>query len=89
MIVINENNLTKKTKFLQEILEFQKFAHRGLVAVNLFIFKYIISWDGMQCAWILYELFEYLSFTSEEGYILKLFLDNILIYTFILFRIKK
>uniref|UniRef100_A0A2S2QW82 Centromere protein I n=1 Tax=Sipha flava TaxID=143950 RepID=A0A2S2QW82_9HEMI len=64
--IINENNLTKKTKFLQEILEFQKFAHRGLVAVNLFIFKYIISWDGMQCAWILYELFEYLSFTSEE-----------------------
>lgn len=83
MIVVYEKNLTKKTKFLQEILEFQKFSQRGLVAVNLFIFEYIISWDAMECAWIFYELFEYLSFTSEEGCRLKLFLDNILIYTFI------
>jgi len=57
----------KKTKFLQEILEFQKFAHRGLTAVNMFIFQYIISWDGMENSRIIYELFEYLSFTSEEG----------------------
>ncbi|CAH1725879.1 uncharacterized protein LOC114130538 [Aphis gossypii] len=56
----------KKTKFLQEILEFQKFAHRGLTAVNMFIFQYIISWDGMENSRIIYELFEYLSFTSEE-----------------------
>jgi len=57
----------KRTKFLQEILEFQKFAHRGLTAVNMFIFQYIISWDGMENSRIIYELFEYLSFTSEEG----------------------
>ncbi|XP_026805599.1 uncharacterized protein LOC113548754 [Rhopalosiphum maidis] len=56
----------KKTKFLQEVLEFQKFAHRGLTAVNMFIFQYIISWDGMENSRIIYELFEYLSFTSEE-----------------------
>ncbi|KAF0771388.1 Centromere protein I [Aphis craccivora] len=56
----------KRTKFLQEILEFQKFAHRGLTAVNMFIFQYIISWDGMENSRIIYELFEYLSFTSEE-----------------------
>lgn len=57
----------KKTKFLHEILEFQKFSHRGLVAVNRFIFQFILSWDGMAYARIIYGLFEYLSFTSEEG----------------------
>jgi len=65
-------NLTpaKKANFLQEILEFQKFAQRGLSAVNLFIFEFILSWDGMEHARVIYELFEYLSFTSEEGCIL-------------------
>lgn len=59
--------LPKKTKFLQEILEFQKFAHRGLVVMNKFMFEYLISWDGMEYARIIYDLIEYLSFTSEEG----------------------
>lgn len=65
----NEISLTtsKKASLLQEILEFQKFAQRGLTAVNLFIFKYLHSWDGMEYARIIYELFEHLSFTSEEG----------------------
>lgn len=64
-----EINLTslKKTKFLQEILEFEKFAHRGLTVVNRFIFEYILSWDGIAYARVIYELFEYLSFTSVEG----------------------
>ncbi|XP_050419682.1 uncharacterized protein LOC126832782 [Adelges cooleyi] len=56
----------KKKKFLYDILQFQKFAHRGLAAVNGFIFQYLLSWDGIQYVRIVYELFEYLSFTSEE-----------------------
>ncbi|XP_060860974.1 uncharacterized protein LOC132938260 [Metopolophium dirhodum] len=64
----NEVNVksTQKSKFLHEILEFQKFAHRGLAAVNIFIFQYIISWDGIENSRVIYELFEYLTFTSEE-----------------------
>jgi len=58
---------SKKSSFLQEILEFQKFAQQGLTAVNKFIFKFLLSWDGMEFARVIYELFEYLSFTSEEG----------------------
>ncbi|XP_050539337.1 centromere protein I-like isoform X2 [Daktulosphaira vitifoliae] len=57
---------SKKLKLLQDVLMFQKFAHRGLVAVNKFIFEYLLSWDGIQYARIIYELFEYLTFTSEE-----------------------
>ncbi|VVC39496.1 Centromere protein I [Cinara cedri] len=57
---------SKKSKFLLEILEFQKFAQRGLAVINIFIFEYILSWDGMDNARIIYELFEYLSFSSEE-----------------------
>lgn len=59
--------LPKKTKFLQEILEFQKFTHRGLVVMNKFMFEYLLSWDGMELARTIYDLIEYLSFTSEEG----------------------
>ncbi|XP_029344429.1 uncharacterized protein LOC100166553 isoform X2 [Acyrthosiphon pisum] len=64
----NEVNVksSQKSKFLNEILEFQKFAHRGLAAVNIFIFQYIISWDGIENSRVIYELFEYLTFTSEE-----------------------
>lgn len=58
---------SNKTIFLQEILEFQKFSQRGMVAVNQFLFEYLLSWDGMENARVIYELFEYLSFTSEEG----------------------
>lgn len=70
----NEVNVksSQKSKFLHEILEFQKFAHRGLSAVNLFIFQYIISWDGIENSRVIYELFEYLTFTSEEGCISKI-----------------
>lgn len=57
---------SQKTKFLQDILEFQKFAHRGLTAVNIFIFQYILSWNGIENSRVIYELFEYLSFSSEE-----------------------
>lgn len=70
LVFINQEVIvksSKKTKFLQEVLEFQKFAHRGLRVVNDFIFQYIISWDGMENGRVIYELFEYLSFTSEEG----------------------
>lgn len=69
----NEIILTpsKKQSFLQEILDFEKFAQQGLTAVNKFIFKYLLSWDGMEFARVIYELFEYLSFNSEEGGILK------------------
>lgn len=67
----------KKTKFLQGILEFEKFAHRGLTVVNVFIFEYILSWDGMEYARVIYELFEYLSFTSEEGCIYLKYISNV------------
>lgn len=70
---------SKKLNFLQQILEFQKFAQQGLIAVNIFIFKYMLSWDGMEYAPIIYELFEYLSFTSEEGILIKYFIK---LYTY-------
>lgn len=58
---------SKKMNLLHGILEFQKFSQRGLVAVNQFLFEYLLSWDGMENARIIFELFEYLSFKSEEG----------------------
>lgn len=80
---------SKKLNFLQQILEFQKFAQQGLIAVNIFIFKYMLSWDGMEYAPIIYELFEYLSFTSEEGILIKYFMKlYLLIFIYLELKIS-